>query len=58
MLYSLVVSHVMYNVCFLSPVRSNQDRGRRLEHYDDCARLSLTGTLDRKSQPEAMQVTG
>jgi hypothetical protein len=25
---------------------------------DDCARLSLTGTLDSKSWPEAMQVTG
>jgi hypothetical protein len=29
-----------------SPVRRNQDRGRRLEHCDDCARLSQTGTVD------------
>jgi hypothetical protein len=45
-MYSLIVSHVMCSVCVLSPVRKNQDRGGRLEHCDDCARLSLTGTLD------------
>jgi hypothetical protein len=45
-MYFLVVLHVMYSDCILSPVRRNQDWGRRLEHCDDCARLSLTGTLD------------
>jgi hypothetical protein len=48
---NFLVLHVMYtgSVGVLSPVRRNQDQGPTLEHCDDCARLSLSGTLDSES---------